>query len=267
MAVEIFSATGGNGLGFSRNNVTGTQVQWNVPTTSFDIYMRSPEGLRSFSRTYTGTTTQPDGLYEITLAEMQAVGSWPADYEGQIYVRFEPESGGFVETNVSIRDTTPLNAANLDTYIEQWWEREVKPELEAINTTLQSILTQQTTIATQLTPVTDEAQGEVLADQIARIRYLADPDATEADSDGNHGTGIRQSNPWSTVINALTFEGLIQEGNILGTVGSEINDQTLQTFLDRIANRNNDQVITQAEQRLDNLVSAFRSNSTFNNYK
>lgn len=123
------------------------------------------------------------------------------------------------------------------------------------------------TIATQLTPVTPEAQTETLADQFARLRYLGDPNAEEVDDDGNHGTGIRQSTPWSTIINALTFEGLIQEGKILGTVENEINDQTLQTFLDRIANRDNDQVVTQAEQRLNNLVSAFRSNSTFNNYK
>lgn len=132
---------------------------------------------------------------------------------------------------------------------------------------LARIATALETIATQLTPVTEEAQTETFADQIARIRYLADPNAEEVDNDGNHGTGIRQSNPWSTIINALTFDGLIQEGKILGTVESEINDQTLQTFLDKINNRDNNQVVTQAEQRLDNLVSAFRSNATFNNYK
>jgi hypothetical protein len=224
MAVEIFSATGGNGLGFSINNFTGTQIQWNVPTTSFDIYMRSPEGILSFSRTYTGTTTQPDGLYEITLAEMQAVGSWPATYEGQIYVRFEPESGGFVETNVSIRDTTPLNAANLNAYIEQWWETNVRPELEAINTTLQSILAQHTTVATNSTTIATEIT--TIDANVNRIRILGDWGSY---TDGQAlGQGFKTSglSSYNNIEKASLYKSLVLEGGIL-TYNRGIAEQNL----------------------------------------
>jgi hypothetical protein len=132
---------------------------------------------------------------------------------------------------------------------------------------LARIATALETIAEQLTPITQEAQTERFADQIARLRYLADPNANEVDNDKNHGTGIRQSNPWGAVLTALQFEGLVQEGGILATVNGDVTDQTLQSFLDKISNRDNDQVVTQAAQRLDNIVTAFRSNATFNSYK
>jgi hypothetical protein len=229
MATTIFSATGGNGGGVSINNFTDTQVQWNVPVTEFDIYMQGLDNPFSFTYTYVGTTTQPDALYEITLAEMQAVGGWSTELEGTINIQFRA-GGTLATTTVSIRDTTPLNAANLNAYIEQWWEREVKPELEAINTTLELILAQHTTVATNSTTVatnTSSIAAEIatIDTAIQRLRDLADHPS---------GPGIRTVQPYGYLGNAILYLLYIKQAQILedGEAGENVQAEALAKFND-----------------------------------
>jgi hypothetical protein len=72
-----------------------------------------------------------------------------------------------------------------------------------------------TTIATQLTPVTPEAQTETLADQIARFRYLADPNSEEVNNDNNHGIGIPVTNPFGYLGLGVLYQLYVKQAQIL----------------------------------------------------
>lgn len=306
MADQIDSVTGG-GNGFTVDNFTSTNITFNVPTTgSFDVWV---------SDSYRVTSSRPSGLFDLTLDSIQFT-----DNSSPATVSFVFPSVGGSETPPPYTSTFTVSwsdpfagyvtESELNTRILQWWNTEVRPELLAINTTLESILAQLTPVATeaegnvladqfakiraqltptvlldgesgtapvladqftrireQVTPITDEAQGESLADQFARLRYLGDPDANEVDNDDNHGTGIRQSHPYGTITNALAFENMLQNGSLLRNYDNEVNDANLQSFLDGLNNRNNSQVRNRSEERLSEIVSQFRGNSIFNNYK
>ena len=186
MADQFDSVTGG-GSGFSVDNVQNTSVTFNVPTSgSFDIYV---------SDNYAGTSSQPDGLYDLTLAAVQGRDSTSPAQIQFVFPSTGVDPGGVYTSEFTATWSDPLASGDyireseFDTRADQWWETEVKPELEAINTTLTSILTQLTpTVALaadsgaqaladqitrvreQLTPVVDEATDNTLADQVAKIR-------------------------------------------------------------------------------------------------
>jgi hypothetical protein len=204
-------------------------------------------------------------------------------------------SSGDVTTNEIVVNPAAIPATeDINTTIEQWWETEVKPELEAINTTLQSILAQQTSqaaqttpdyttmleqinetlaaqiipdysmvlgqingtledIEAQLTPVTPEAQGEVFADQISRLRYLADSTATEADGDNKQGSGIRVSGTtaYNDLEKANLMKSLVLEGGILN-YQREIAENNLQSQLNPPEG-----IEEAASQRIQELVGKF----------
>lgn len=175
MADQIDSVTGGGG-DFSLNNFTDTAVTFNVPDGAFDVF---------FSDTYIGTSSSADGLHTRSLSQIQMVfpnspatinfkfpstGNQDPPYTATFTVSWSDPFDGYATTedvNNTLEDYVPIQ--EVDNYIEEWWNSEVRPELEAINTTLASILQ-------QLTPVTSEAQNETLADQFARLRYLGDHD-------------------------------------------------------------------------------------------
>ena len=279
MADQIDSLTGGGNL-FTVSTFSDTSWTIACPTTSFDFYING---------NLITTTTWPDGLFTQSLGTVTFYDDTSPATLQFVHPSTGVDSGGVYTDTFTITWSDPLagyvQASEINTFILDWWNSEVRPELLAINTTLESILEQLTPTATvgdesaaavladqftnirsQLTPVTDEAQEENLADQIARLRYLADPNAAVVDDDENHGSGVRVSAPYSTVMNALTFDALINSGRILST-DNDINDETLQEFLTSLSNRNNSTTITESENRLNALVSNFKSNTAFNNNK
>lgn len=221
MALEFSSISVVSAGDYGIISFTPTQATFSVPVSvTFDVFIND---------TYYISSSQPDGVYEISSAVAEAIGGGATSF--QIFFD-SPNSGIFnvvmVENNSS---GSYITTSNIDSYIEQWWETEVKPELEAINTTLQNILEQLTPVVTeaqgnvladqfakmraQLTPVTAESQNEVLADQIARLRYLADPNATETGNDNNNGSGIRVANPYVLLREALSWYTLFESGSTL----------------------------------------------------
>lgn len=279
MADQIDSVTGG-GSGFTLDYFINTSVSFNVPTTgTFDVYI---------SDTYVVSTSQPDGKWERTLTQIKNFDASSPATVSFLYPSTGVDPGGVYTSSFTVTWSDPfanyISINNINTYIEQWWDNEVKPELEAINTTLEAILAQLTPVVAeaqgnvladqfakiraQLTPVTDEAQTETLADQFARLRYLGDPNATEVSSDKNHGTGIRVAAPFTKLQQALLYDSLVQEGQILKNTSDEINDSSLSNFLNQRANRNNNQTVTAAESALNSLITQYESmSSTFLQYK
>jgi hypothetical protein len=172
MADQIDSVSGG-GNGFTLASFTTDQVNFNVPSSgSFDVYIAD---------TYIATSSQPDGLYERTLAQIQSLDATSPASIGFVYPSTGLDPGGAYTSEFSVTWTTNtggtggtyVRSSNVDFYIQQWWEREVRPELEAINTTLEAILEQMTPTAV----LTGEAQAAVLADQFANIREQLTPTA------------------------------------------------------------------------------------------
>lgn len=303
MADQIDGVTGG-GNGFTLDYFNNTSVSFNVPTTgTFDVYI---------SDTYVVSTSQPDGKWERTLTQIKNFDASSPATISFVYPGTGVDPGGVYTSSFTVTWDDPFSSyisiSSINTYIEQWWDNEVKPELEAINTTLEAILEQMTPTANvdvladqfaaireqltpsvllagesgtapvladqftrireQLTPVTDEAQTETLADQFARLRYLGDPNATEVSSDKNHGTGIRVAAPFTKLQQALLYDSLVQEGQILKNTSDEINDSSLSNFLNQRANRNNNQTVTAAESALNSLITQYESmSSTFLQYK
>ena len=119
--------------------------------------------------------------------------------------------------------------------------------LNTLNNRLAEIRQTLIDIETQLTPVTPEAQGEVLADQIARLRYLADPEANEFDSDDRQGNGIRTSQPYNDFPTSLLYLLYINQGQMIKD--PDVSTEEKQKGLETLSN-----VIQQMRENLRGLA-------------
>jgi hypothetical protein len=282
MADQIDSVSGG-GNGFSVASFSTLSINFDVPASgSFDIYIRD---------TYVVTSSRPNGILNLTLSSIKNYDSSSPATVAFLYPSTGVDAGGVYTSTFTVTWSDPfanyVSISNINTYIEQWWDNEVKPELEAINTTLEAILEQMTptailngevsaavladqfaNIRAQLTPVSDEAQTENFADQLSRLRYLADPNATEVSNDKNHGSGIRVANPFSKIQQALLYDSLIEDGQILKNGNEEINDSSLSNFLNSRSNRNNSSTKSAATSALSALITQYENlSSTYLQYK
>jgi hypothetical protein len=122
------------------------------------------------------------------------------------------------------------------------------------------------TIAEQITPLIADGNGERFADQLARLRYLADPELDDDSSSKYAGSGIRTSQPYSPVLNAILYKDLILEGNILRMADTQVTDENAddisKQFDEVIANGN--KVRPLAERRIQDLLDSLQQ---FNRFK
>lgn len=290
------------GSGVPPLGATGSGLTYNKATGEFNLANLSSTQL-FYNR---GTTTEYFKIFTLRLTDSRLTALFPGQtlnmtiqlgiyyVSNKVFITTNNTlnandpivSSGTADTEVVLNTTTGsyLSANNINTYIENWWENEVKPELEAINTTLGLILTQMTPVVAeaqgnvladqfakiraQLTPVSDEAQTENFADQLSRLRYLADPNATEVSNDKNHGSGIRVANPFSKIQQALLYDSLIEDGQILKNGNEEINDSSLSSFLNNRSNRNNSSTKSAATSALSALITQYENlSSTYLQYK
>jgi trans-2-enoyl-CoA reductase len=112
----------------------------------------------------------------------------------------------------------PLSERDVINILNNWWEDEVKPELEAINSTLQDILTQHTVIASETKTIASETKTiasetktiaseiETIDTAIQKIRDLADHPS---------GPGIRTTSPYSYLGNAILYQLYVKQGQAL----------------------------------------------------
>lgn len=137
--------------------------------------------------------------------------------------------------------------------------------ISRIAVALETIATNTTTIAEQLTPSTNLIPGEVLADQFSRLRYLADPALDDASTDRQAGTGIRTAQPYGPIISALLYKTLILEGGILTLDPAKVDnsdaEKTAQDFNDIIANAS--KVENLAYRRINDLLDSMQTMSQF----
>jgi len=101
---------------------------------------------------------------------------------------------------------------------DDWWENEVKPELEKINSTLQDILTQHTIVASEIKTIDSTLQDiltqhtivaseiETIDTAIQKIRDLADHP---------NGPGIRTVSPYGYLGQAILYQLYVKQGQVL----------------------------------------------------
>jgi hypothetical protein len=121
------------------------------------------------------------------------------------------------------------------------------------------------TIAEQITPLITDGNGERFADQIARLRYLADPELDDDSSSKYAGSGIRTSQPYSPILNAMLYKSLILEGRILvvdDTAANDLNvEEIAKNFNDITSNAR--QVEAFAYRRIQDLVDSMQTMNRF----
>lgn len=218
MADQIDSVTGG-GNGFSLDFFGYSQVVFNVPSgETFDVYIDDD---------YRASPSQSDGKYDITLNTLKAYKTTsPINVSFVFPGQFsQPDPNYTSEFTVSWIDPTEGTASDDDLqqiqndlsnyvkkseingFIEQWWEDEVRPELEQINTTLQNILTQHTVIASEM---------ETIDTAIQRIRDLADHPS---------GPGIRTVSPYGYLGNAILYQLYVKQAQAIADSEASPADQ------------------------------------------
>lgn len=222
MADEINSVSGGGG-GFTLNLFTNTLVRFDVPTTSFDVYIAD---------TYIVTAQRPDGIFDLTLDSIKNYDTSSPATVSFLFPSTAADPGGAYTASFTVSWSSPapppdlsnyVTKTQLNTLIDQWWETEVKPELEAINTTLELILAQHTTVATNSTAVA--AEIATIDTAIQRLRDLADHPS---------GPGIRTVTPYGYLGNAILYLLYIKQAQILedGEAGANAQAESLGKFND-----------------------------------
>ena len=239
---RITNITGGGG-GFAVSSFNPTAIKLSVPFSgAFDVYV---------SNTYVATPSRPSGIYDITLNTIKIYDVSNPATVGFVFPATGADPGGVYTSTFTVswlETVSDLNGAALTTEdtdqavldnlrteeetinivgntldaefdgkVLNWWNNEVRPELEAINTTLQSILTQQTTLASKLTTIDAN---------VNRIRILGDWGSYtdgEALGQGFKTTGLSSYN---NIEKASLYKSLVLEGGIL-TYNKGIAEQNL----------------------------------------
>lgn len=133
---------------------------------------------------------------------------------------------------------------------------------------LARIATALETIATQLSPSEIPARLSgpgTLADQFTRLRYLADPSLDDDSTSKEAGSGIRVSQPYSPMLNAMLYKSLILEGRILTVDDSAANDSNVEEIaksFDKVV-ANARVVESFAYRRIQDLVDSMQTLNQF----
>jgi hypothetical protein len=140
-----------------------------------------------------------------------------------------------IVNNNSLSEDDVINIINntFNDNADDWWENEVKPELEKINSTLQDILQQHTAIASETKTIASEI--ETIDTAIQKIRDLADHP---------NGPGIRTISPYGYLGDAILYQLYVKQGQVLAD--AELDPAAQEESLNKI-----NEIITELFSNLD----------------